>query len=77
VSAASEWSLAAVWSALAREVPDRAAVVCGDRTVSWREFDDRAARLASWLDAHGVHPGDRVALDLTNVPSTSRPSSRR
>jgi len=68
VSATSEWSLAAVWSALAREVPDRAAVVCGDRTVSWREFDDRAARLASWLYAHGVRPGDRVALDLTNVP---------
>jgi len=53
---------------LAREVPDRAAVVCGDRTVTWRAFDDRAARLASWLSAHGVAPGDRVALDLTNVP---------
>ena len=54
--------------ASAREVPDRVAVVCGDRTVSWRDFDDRAGRLASWLYEQGVRPGDRVALDLTNVP---------
>jgi acyl-CoA synthetase (AMP-forming)/AMP-acid ligase II len=57
-----------VWGAVAREVPDRVAIVCGDRTVTWRDFDDRAARLASWLHAQGVQPGDRVALDLTNVP---------
>jgi len=57
-----------VWGAIAREVPDRTAIVCGDRTVTWREFDERAARLASWLDAQGVRAGDRVALDLTNVP---------
>jgi fatty-acyl-CoA synthase len=62
------WNFAAVWGAVAREVPDRPAIVCGDRTVTWREFDDRAARLASWLHAQGVGPGDRVALDLTNVP---------
>ena len=65
---ASGWNFAAVWGAVAREVPDRAAIVCGDRTVTWRDFDDRAARLASWLYGQGVRPGDRVALDLTNVP---------
>ena len=68
MSATADWNFAAVWTAVAREVPDRAAVVCGDRTVTWGEFDDRAGRLASWLYAHGVRPGDRVALDLTNVP---------
>jgi len=62
------WSFAEVWGAIAREVPDRPALVCGDRTVTWAEFDDRAARLASHLFAAGVRPGDRVALDMTNVP---------
>ena len=57
-----------MWTAIAREVPDRPAVICGDRTVTWAEFDERAARLASHLAAAGVQPGDRVALDLTNVP---------
>src|SRR5262245_54948421 len=62
------WNFAAVWGAIARAVPDRTAIVCDDRAVTWRDFDDRAARLASWLHAHGVRAGDRVALDLTNVP---------
>jgi 3-oxocholest-4-en-26-oate---CoA ligase len=64
----SGWNFATVWGAVAREVPDRVAIVCGDRTVTWRDFDDRAGRLASWLHAQGVRPGDRVAVDLTNVP---------
>ena len=62
------WSFAEVWTAIAREVPDRPAVICGDRTVTWADFDERASRLASHLAAAGVQPGDRVALDLTNVP---------
>jgi fatty-acyl-CoA synthase len=62
------WSFGEVWGAIAREVPDRRAVVCGDRAYTWAEFDTRASRLASHLFAAGVRPGDRVALDLTNVP---------
>ena len=62
------WSFATVWGAIAREVPDRPAVICGDRTLTWAELDGRAARLASHLHDRGVRPGDRVALDLTNVP---------
>jgi acyl-CoA synthetase (AMP-forming)/AMP-acid ligase II len=62
------WSFAEVWGTIAREVPDRPAVVCGDRTVSWAAFDERAARLASHLSSVGVRPGDRVAIDCTNVP---------
>lgn len=62
------WSFAAVWGDLARVVPDRDAVICGDRRLSWRDLDDRASRLATWLTAQGLGPGDKVALDLTNVP---------
>jgi 3-oxocholest-4-en-26-oate---CoA ligase len=64
----SGWNFAAVWTRLARAVPDRAALICGDRVVTWAEFDDRAARLASWLSDHGARPGGTVAIDMTNRP---------
>jgi fatty-acyl-CoA synthase len=57
-----------VWSGVAQEVPDRDALICGDRRVSWRDFADRAGRLASHLWSGGVRSGDKVALDMTNRP---------
>ena len=62
------WSFAAVWSAVAAEVPEREALICGERTVTWAAFTDRAGRLASHLAGAGVRPGDQVALDMTNRP---------
>jgi len=62
------WNFAVVWAGIARVVPERVAIVCGEREVTWRDFNDRASRLASYLHALGVRPGDRVAIDLTNVP---------
>jgi 3-oxocholest-4-en-26-oate---CoA ligase len=62
------WSFAAVWTGIAREVPERDALVCGARRVAWGAFDDHSARLASWLHDRGLRPGDAVAIDLTNVP---------
>ena len=62
------WNFAAVWSRLARVVPDREALICGDRVVRWADFDDRAARLASWLSEQGARPGATVAIDMTNRP---------
>ena len=49
--------------------PDRPAVVHGDRTYSYREFHERACRLASALAARGVGPGDTVAVLAANVPA--------
>src|SRR6266487_2473441 len=62
------WNFATVWTRIARAVPDREAVICGDRAVTWGEFDDRAARLASWLWDQGARPGATVAIDLPNRP---------
>ncbi len=44
------------------EYGDRPLVVCGDRTWSFREAADRAARAAGVLRAHGVETGDRIAV---------------
>src|SRR5581483_2282239 len=62
------WNFAAVWARLAREVPEREALICGERVVTWAAFDDRAARLASCLYERGARPGGAVAIDMTNRP---------
>jgi fatty-acyl-CoA synthase/long-chain acyl-CoA synthetase len=47
----------------ARRYPDRAAVFDRDRTVTYRELDERTNRLANLLaGGFGVRPGERVAL---------------
>ena len=50
----------------ARVFPERTAVVDGDRRFTYREFADRARRLAGALAARGVSPGNRVAALCTN-----------
>ena len=62
------WSFAEVWTGIAAEVPDRDALVCGDRRVTWGELEERAARLASYLWDAGLRAGDKVALDMVNRP---------
>jgi acyl-CoA synthetase (AMP-forming)/AMP-acid ligase II len=65
----SDWNFAAVWDGIAAIVPERVAIVCGDRRLTWAELADRAARLAWYLQTDaGVQPGDRVAIDVTNRP---------
>jgi 3-oxocholest-4-en-26-oate---CoA ligase len=64
----SDWNFAAVWHGIAEVVPDREAIVCGERRLTFGEFDDRAGRLASHLYAGGLRPGDKVAIDLVNRP---------
>lgn len=56
-----------VLSHAARRNPDRAALICGDRRVTFSAMDDRAGRLAAALLKVGVRRGDRVALLAPNV----------
>jgi amino acid adenylation domain-containing protein len=57
--------LAAYLEDSAARFPDRVAVVGPDgESVTYRELHARAARLAGFLRARGVAPGDRVALLL-------------
>lgn len=57
-----------VWEAIARALPDAPAVVQGDRAVNWQEYEDRAARFAGVLAAHGVGRDAKVGLYLYNCP---------
>jgi acyl-CoA synthetase (AMP-forming)/AMP-acid ligase II len=60
------WNLGDLFEGVVDEVRERLAVVAGSTRLSFGELDERANRLAHVLDAHGVGPGDHVALALRN-----------
>lgn len=47
---------------------DKPALIFGDRPISYAELDARIERAANGMAAHGVTPGDRIALLLPNIP---------
>jgi fatty-acyl-CoA synthase len=49
--------------------PDKIAVIHGERRISYREFHERACRLASALAGRGIGRGDTVAIMAPNVPA--------
>ena len=57
---------ATVFEKNADTVPDRPALICGDVVRTWKEYDDRAARIASLLSSHGLGPDSKVGLYLHN-----------
>ncbi|MEZ5144150.1 MAG: acyl-CoA synthetase [Acidimicrobiales bacterium] len=61
------YNLADVWEAVVDRVGDRTAIVCGDRRLTYDELEARANRLAHWLLAQGVQPGQHVGVYLTNA----------
>ncbi|MCP2167076.1 non-ribosomal peptide synthetase [Goodfellowiella coeruleoviolacea] len=48
--------------------PDAAAVVCGDRTLTYRDLADESGRLARALQDHGVGPGSFVGVAMPRSP---------
>ncbi len=75
----SEWTVGAVFDAIADVVPDRLMTVCGDRRSTFAESAQRTSRLANFFNANGfgVHREretlnrwecgqDRVALIMYN-----------
>ncbi len=59
-------NLASCWESIADALPDRPALVHGDRRVTWCELDERSARLASAFADLGLGPDSKVALYLYN-----------
>jgi long-chain acyl-CoA synthetase len=63
-------TLARLLPETARRLPDRPALFYEGAVQTYAELDTRAARVAGALRAHGVAPGDRVALVLPNRPQS-------
>ena len=47
-----------------RRYPDREGFICGDRRLTYSEFDQIVNRIAAGLEKHGVSRGDHVAVLL-------------
>ncbi|ONM50377.1 (2,3-dihydroxybenzoyl)adenylate synthase [Nocardia donostiensis] len=75
-TAAQEYRAAGYWTGrclgdllrdTARRIPDRQALLA-DRPLTYAELDAEADRMAHGLLALGIAPGDRVVVQLPNVP---------
>src|SRR5215467_3607316 len=62
----TQWNLATAFESVADALPDRTVLIQGNRRVSWRSYDERAARLAAAFTAAGLAPGSKVASYLYN-----------
>jgi acyl-CoA synthetase (AMP-forming)/AMP-acid ligase II len=62
------WNLANVWEPIAAAIPERPALIRGERTISYREFDRRANALARHLLDLGLQRQSKVAAYLYNGP---------
>ncbi|MFD1798200.1 (2,3-dihydroxybenzoyl)adenylate synthase [Paracoccus aurantiacus] len=47
--------------------PDRVAVICGGRTITYGQLDSMANNLAARLSAHGLGQGDTALVQLPNI----------
>lgn len=61
-------SLVDIVATSARDYPDAPALQFFGRTTSYRSLDEQIQRAAAALHAHGVRPGDPVAIVLPNCP---------
>ncbi|WP_085168577.1 non-ribosomal peptide synthetase, partial [Mycobacterium celatum] len=55
-------SIPELFAARVAQAPDAVALVCGERSWTYRELDEAANRLAHLLAAHRAGPGESVAL---------------
>ncbi|HZU49250.1 MAG TPA: amino acid adenylation domain-containing protein, partial [Mycobacterium sp.] len=58
-------SIPALFAAQVARAPHAVALVCGERSWSYREVEDASNRLAHLLAGHGVRPGESVAVLLS------------
>ena len=58
------WNYANLWEAVAAATPARPALIHGDRTIAWGEFDRRANALARHFLDTGLTRQSKVAAYL-------------
>jgi acyl-CoA synthetase (AMP-forming)/AMP-acid ligase II len=64
------WNYGDILDALAQAVPgEKAAVIQGDRIITWADFDRRSNNLARRFLNRGLQAGDKVAFYLRNHPA--------
>ena len=66
MSRSMTYNIADLFESLVAVIPEREAVVCGARRLTFAQLDERANRIAAHLAAKGVGAGDHVGLHLFN-----------
>jgi acyl-CoA synthetase (AMP-forming)/AMP-acid ligase II len=61
-----EFNLADLFESVVDGAAAQIAMVSGSRRLTYAELDQRANRLAHYLEGRGIGPGDRVGLQLAN-----------
>jgi long-chain acyl-CoA synthetase len=61
-------NFATIQATAVADAPNRPAVRLDDTTLTYGALDTAVARAAGLLRAHGVGPGDRIGMQLPNVP---------
>ena len=61
-----EFHFASIWETLADALPERTAVVHGDRRFTWAEYDERSARIAAAYSVAGLGPDSKIGLFMYN-----------
>ena len=61
-----DFHFASAWEALSDAYPNRTATIADGRYTSWREYEQRAASLATLLSAHGIGAGSKAGLYMHN-----------
>jgi 3-oxocholest-4-en-26-oate---CoA ligase len=60
--ASRQFNLADLFEVVVDTIPDRPALVAGERRLTYRQLDQRANRFAHFLEAQGVGPGAYVGI---------------
>jgi len=62
----SEMHFATVWEKISDAQPDATALICSNIKRSWKEYEDRAARVAGYLDQQGLGPDSKIGIYVHN-----------
>jgi long-chain acyl-CoA synthetase len=65
---ATALNLAGILDQAARTIPERDAITCGGRSMTFAQLDQQAGRVAAALAEIDIAPGDHVALSCPNLP---------
>lgn len=59
-------NIADLYEAVTDAIPDRVAVICHDKRLTYADLDRRANKLAHYLESLGIEPGQHIALHMRN-----------
>ena len=61
-----EMHFASVWENISDHIPDEPALICDDNIKTWKEYEERAARLAYFLNEKHISNNSKAGLYLHN-----------